>query len=111
MTQSKSTNASTLEMVEFRSKEGVSDSEMLEKSSRLHKALNGMDGFIERYLTHGEDGIWVDLVYWSDLASARTAANAVMNIPVAQEFFALIDEQTMRFIHLQICSKFTQRSN
>ena len=102
-------DASTLEMVEFRGKEGVSSAEMLDKASRLHGVLADMDGFIERHLAQGDDGKWVDLVYWRDLASARAAADAVMKIPAAQEFFALIDQESMRFVHLEIRSAFTQR--
>lgn len=109
MPQTARTDVSALEMVEFRSQEGISADEMLDKASRLHGVLADMDGFIERYLAQGDDGMWVDLVYWRDLASARAAADAVMKIPAAQEFFALIDQESMRFVHLEIRSAFTQR--
>jgi hypothetical protein len=58
-----------------------------------------MPGFVDRKLGVSEDGQYLDLVTWKDLYAAKTAADKVMQIPACLEYFGLIDESGMQFMH------------
>ena len=94
----------TLELVTFKANEGVSDQEIIEKGLGLTAVLDVMPGFLDRQFAKTDDGEWVDAVTWDTKENAEAAAKAVMEIPQAGAFFALIDQSTMAFRHAAIQS-------
>ena len=88
-----------IEVVIFSAKAGVSDSQLQTAARAITPVLKEMSGFINREFGVSEDGKYIDVVYWMDLSSAKAAAEKVMGIPKCGEFFGLIDQNQMQFIH------------
>ncbi|MCX6865674.1 MAG: hypothetical protein NTV46_05535 [Verrucomicrobia bacterium] len=62
--------------------------------------LRTCGGFIARHLTKAAgSGEWIDVVLWSDLASAHSAADRFMTAPEAATFMACIDPSTVQMRH------------
>jgi hypothetical protein len=61
-------------------------------------------GFINRTLSQGEDGQWLDHVTWADMASAAAAADKMMGEPTLAPFMALIDPASIDMRHATIRS-------
>lgn len=95
-------HATTLELVTFKPMAGTSDEKLRSAAHAVTPVLESYPGFIRRTLAQADDGTWIDSVYWRDRKSAEQAAEAIMHVPVAQAFFALIDQQTMVFRHAGI---------
>ena len=88
-----------IEVVIFKAKPGVSDSQLRTAALAVTPILKEMPGFISREFGTSEDGQYIDIVHWKDLPSAKTAAEKVMKIPKCGEFFGLIDQNQMQFMH------------
>ncbi len=88
-----------IEVVVFKAKAGVSDSQLQTAALAVTHILKEMPGFISREFGASEDGQYIDIVYWKDLPSAKAAAEKVMGIPKCGEFFSLIDQNQMQFMH------------
>lgn len=98
-------NATTLELVTFKSAPDTSPEQMANAALAVTIVLKNYDGFISRSFAEADDGTWIDAVYWRDRVSAKRAAEAVMQDPIAQVFFALIDQKTMVFKHANITAQ------
>ena len=68
----------------------------------INAALEKFDGYICRKLALTKEGEWMDLVYWTDLQKAEYASKAILDIETCQKYFAMIDEATMQFMHLNV---------
>ena len=88
-----------IEVVVFKAKAGVSDSQLQTAALAVTPILKEMPGFISREFGASEDGKYIDVVHWKDLPSAKAAAEKVMSIPKCGEFFGLIDQNQMQFMH------------
>jgi len=88
-----------IEVVVFKAKAGVSDSQLQTAALPVTPILKEMPGFISREFGASEDGKYIDIVHWKDLPSAQAAAAKVMSIPKCGEFFGLIDQNQMQFMH------------
>lgn len=88
-----------IEVVIFRTKSGVSDSQLQTAALAVTPILKEMPGLISREFGTSEDGQYLDVVHWKDLPSAKAAAEKVMGIPKCGEFFGLIDQDQMQFMH------------
>ena len=97
--------ATVLECVIFKLNDSASEEEALVKLSELTLIVQEFDGYVSRSLSINEAGEWMDLVYWTDLASAKSAAQKVMENPKALEAFAVIDESTIQMRHFELKKK------
>lgn len=88
-----------IEVVIFKAKAGVSDSQLQTAALAVTPILKKMPGFISREFGTSEDGQYIDVVHWKDFPSATAAADKVMGIPKCGEFFGLIDQSKMQFMH------------
>lgn len=88
-----------IEVVIFKAKAAVSDEQLRTAALAVTPILKGMPGFISREFGISENGQYIDVVHWKDLPSAKAAAEKVMGIPKCGEFFGLIDENQMQFMH------------
>ena len=80
-----------IEWAPFRAASGVSDAALLAESDALQRGfLVGQRGFVRRELLRGEDGQWIDLVYWEDQASADEAMRAANASPACSRYFQLM---------------------
>jgi|SRR5882724_8445965 len=88
-----------IEVVIFKAKSGTPDSQLRAAATVVTAILKEMAGFISRELGVSEDGQYIDVVHWKDLASAKAAAEKATSIPECGEFFGLIDQSQMQFMH------------
>lgn len=100
--QSKMENQATvIEMVLFKTNDGVSKERAKTAMVNLNEFLKTQSGFVTRKTSIAEDGQFLDLVYWTDLASAKSASEKAMQVPKNMESFSVIDQKQMTFKHFE----------
>ena len=88
-----------IEVVIFRANEGVAPEQLQSAALAVTPVLAALPGFISREFGASEEGQFIDVVRWESLTSAKQAADKVMSIPVCGQFFSLIDQSSMQFMH------------
>jgi len=88
-----------IEVVVFRAIAGTTPEQLQAAALAVTPILASLPGFISREFGASEDGQFIDIVYWQDLASAKQAAEKVMSIPACGQFFGLIEQSSMQFMH------------
>jgi hypothetical protein len=92
-----------LELVSFRLRAGVSGEQFNEAVRSVDTFLAERQGFLSRQvLTADSDGSWVDLVWWSGLEAAQSAAEAIRNDPRAAPFMACLDPASVSLSHARL---------
>ena len=89
-----------IELVEGKVKEGVDPQEYIKASDSLMTDLSGLDGYIRREVWQGEDGRFVDVIYWDSLEKAQRAAELFPTLPSAKLFESLLDFGSLSMRHL-----------
>lgn len=100
--KSKMKQAQVLEMVLWKSKEGISTEEAKESITRLNGFVKDQPGFISRKTSLADDGKFLDIVLWTDLTSAKAASEKAMKNKDLVEIFSTIDERGMSFQHFEV---------
>ena len=93
MTDDKTNRAKgvVVEWAPFRAAPGVSDETIVAESDALQRDfLAGLRGFVRRELLRGNDGQWVDLVYWEDQGAADEAMRAASASEACSRYFRLM---------------------
>ncbi len=81
-----------VEWAPFSIREGVAEKALIEASSRLQKDfLAGQQGFVRRELIKGQDRNYVDLVWWTSMATAEAAMAKVTESDACRDYFALME--------------------
>ena len=91
---------STIELVTFRTKEGVSNQEFEAAGANLESFLHEQTGFLYRSLSVDEDGLWHDIVYWKTMADAENAAENFKQNEAGMALMEMIDMNTARMRHM-----------
>jgi len=92
---------SVIEVVIMKVKSGISDNEFLQAAKSVDETVSKLPGFISRDLAKDENGNWIDIVHWSDMESAKNAAEAIMQSQTCGIFFGMINEQSMKMYHFE----------
>jgi hypothetical protein len=90
-----------LEIVEFRLNPNVTTDAFLKASEATVPFLKSQPGYIARHLSCNTEGLWYDIVEWTDIASAKAAAEAFMKAPVMADFGGSIDFSTTKMGHFK----------
>lgn len=104
-TDSKKSNmekAQIVEMVLWKSKEGVSTADAKNAIIQLNEFVQQQPGFVSRKTALAEDGKFLDIVLWTDLNAAKTASEKAMKNEKLIPIFSTIDEKEMIFQHFNI---------
>lgn len=88
-----------LEIVLFRLKSGSDPEAFLKAAQATFDLLPSFDGYLDRELSVTEDGLWTDVVHWTNMQAALSAAESFMAHPVAQDFGDFIDPDTISMHH------------
>jgi hypothetical protein len=81
-----------VEWAPFRLAAGADAAALLEASDAIQRDfLRRQPGFVRRELLRDEAGRWVDLVVWTDHASAMAAMNAAAASPACLAYFHLME--------------------
>ena len=94
------TNDLAIELVQFKLAQGKDEKAFLEASDEMMIDLKKQSGFIDRELLKGENNLWVDIVHWKSLREAEQAAKNVMSIPSCLKFFEMINQESIKMMHL-----------
>ena len=94
--------AKIIEMVLWNAKAGVSVEDAKRSITQLNDFVKIQPGFISRKTSQAADGQFLDLVLWTDLNSAKTAAKKAMENESLIEVFSKIDQEDMLFKHFEI---------
>ena len=94
-------NSIVVELALGKVKPGVNREDYLQAAVAIEEDLRRMPGFISRRILVGEDGMWVDLIYWNNLEVFLRAAEEFQNIASAQTLFGLLDPGANRMYHLE----------
>jgi len=94
--------ATTVEMVLFKINEGI-DKETAKKAiTELNEFVSKQKGFISRKTSISDDNQFLDIIYWTDLQSAKTASEKAMENPKTLEAFEVMNENDMIFKYFSI---------
>jgi hypothetical protein len=86
------TDTITIEWAPFRVRPDVTEAELRAASAALQdEFLVRQPGYLRRELLRGEDGGYVDLVWWQSRAAADAIMEAIAGSAACARFFALLD--------------------
>jgi len=94
-----------IEVVIMKVKSGINDDDFLQAAKSVDETVSKYPGFISRDFAKDENGNWIDIVHWTDLESAKKAAEAVVQSQTCGIFFGMIDEQSMKMYHFESLHK------
>jgi len=94
--------AKIIEMVMWKSVEGISPEEAKKSITKLNNFVSEQPGFVARKTAMAEDGKFLDIVYWTDLKSAKEASEKAMKTEELMPIFSTIDQKEMVFQHFEI---------
>lgn len=94
--------ARVIEMVVFNTVPGADEEAFLNTSASAGMTLSRFPGFLGRRLVRNPQGGWTDIVEWTDMSSAKKAAEVFMTLPEIKPFCALIDIASVIMNHHEV---------
>ncbi|QMU59988.1 MAG: hypothetical protein GKR98_05965 [Boseongicola sp.] len=91
-----------LELVQFRLNAGTEDDDFIEAARGTEAMLRAGGALIRRFLTKDSEGTWSDVIEWTSMEAALSAAEAVMQEPDFQPLMQMIDPETVNLSHAPI---------
>jgi hypothetical protein len=92
--------AKVVEVVLFKLNEGVTVETFVASAAVTEEKVRQYSGFIKRQLSQGEDGQWLDLLWWESLEEAHQAAENIMQDTSCVPFMQAINPDTMQMFHM-----------
>lgn len=99
--EAKMNEAKIVELVLFNLNEGVTLEEGKKAMQALNEFVSQQTGFISRKTSIAEDGQFLDLVFWTDLNSAKAASEKAMQEESLLPHFSVINQESMTFKHFE----------
>ena len=91
-----------LEIVTFRTAKDADESAFLDAARDTETMLRERGSLIRRMLTKADDGTWTDVVEWTSMDEAVSAAKDVMEEPSFMPFMSMIDPESVSMSHAPI---------
>ena len=91
-----------LEIVTFRLNEAVTQEQFLTAAAGTEQMLRDRGALTRRFLTVDDDGLWTDVIEWTSLPEALSAAEEVLQHPDFVPFGSMIDPGTVDMRHAAI---------
>jgi len=89
-----------LELVVFSLVDGATRGQFLGTVDAVSEWIKTQPGFISRDLSYSaEQNRWIEIIYWSSMRDAEAAAKAAETSDSCAPMFALIDMESMLFLH------------
>jgi hypothetical protein len=89
-----------VEWAPFRLADGVTDTQLLAASDRVHEeVLRHQPGFLRRELLRVDATQWADLVFWTDRAAADAVMAGAGAHPAFAAYFACMHGAALHFAH------------
>lgn len=96
------TGAGAIEYVTFETIDGVDDADVSRVAVAVNQTLTDYDGFVGRFVSREEDGTWIEVVYWRDLAAAKASLDRFVKDPRNAEFLAMVDQESITLNYSEI---------
>ena len=94
--------APVMEIVSFRLNEGVSDDDFRQAASAIDSLLRDRGTASERRLVVDDDGLWTDIIEWTSMEEAKSAAEELVKDPLFAPLGAMIDASTVNLRHASV---------
>lgn len=92
-------NGDVLECVVFELNDGVDRTEFLTAADGVSAWVRTQPGFVSRELFEVDGGRWVDLVRWSTMPDATSAADRIGESAACGRFMAMLDVASVQMLH------------
>ncbi|CAL2087370.1 conserved hypothetical protein [Tenacibaculum sp. 190524A05c] len=91
-----------IELVLWEFRDNVNIQQGKEYVLKLNEFVKMQPGFISRITSVTKEGKFLDIIYWSDLASAKKASEKAMENEMTTTIFSTMNEKGMIFQHFEI---------
>ncbi len=88
-----------MEIVEYKLKSNVETASFLESSKVIQKWAEKQRGCSSRKMALGDDGVWVEIMFWDNMENAMNAHNRFMADNGKSEFMQMLDPSTLKMAH------------
>ncbi len=102
------TKPNVVEVVLFEAYPGYSKKEVEKALTSLNDILKLHYGFIERTTARSAEGKYIDIVYWTDMKSAKDAAANVLKNEEAVAVFNIIKPESIQMYHFDAFNQFEE---
>jgi hypothetical protein len=102
------TRSKVVEVVLFEVNPGYSQKEAENALASLNDALKLYYGFIERTTARNKDGKYIDIIYWSDMKSAKEAAKDIIKNDIITTTFNIISSESVQMYHFDTFNQFEE---
>ena len=94
--------SNVVEIVNFKLANGTTDQDFIVSNEQMDRFLKEQKGLLYRSLCHKDDGSYVDIVYWQDMALAKKAQQAFYSSPLCQVFAQSIAKESVQLEHVKV---------
>lgn len=102
MNDTSETNDPIFEFVNFKFQAGVPPDEQRALMRGIGPLVSRLEGFVGRnFFFSPESGRWLEMIAWSNLKSARAAAQEATRSPEGGALFSRIDQESVVFGHFR----------
>jgi len=84
-----------LEIVTWKSKNNIKDSDMIKAINNMVDDLKELDGFCSQTLYKNDENVWVDIYYWETVESAKMSSQNMCEKDSFKKLMMLIDADTV----------------
>ncbi len=102
------TKTNVVEVVLFEAYQGYSKEEVETALASLNNIVKLYYGFVERTTASNGDGKYIDIVYWTDMKSAKDAATDLAKNPEAAAVFNVIKPESIQMYHFDAFNQFEE---
>lgn len=95
-------NNHVIEAVSMKLANGISDKDFLATQPAVEKFLKTCDGFVNRRLSKGENGVWLDHIEWTSMEAAKAASDMFMQEESLKPFMQAMDMPSVTMHHNQL---------
>ena len=96
---------SVLEIVKWKGKPEISDSQMIEAVAAMVPDLKKLDGFISQNLYKDNEGFWIDVYYWNTAENAHLSNERMAEKESLKSLLEIIELDTVTMQVLESLQK------
>jgi len=97
-----------IEVVLFEVFEGYSEEQVETAFASLNDIIKLYPGFLRRTTAKNGEGKYMDILYWTDMKSAKAAASDIMKNQNAAAIFNIIKPESMQMYHFNAFNNFEE---
>ncbi|WP_109300911.1 hypothetical protein [Aquimarina sp. AU474] len=102
------TKPSVVEVVLFEANPGYTEQDVQKALASLNDVLKLYYGFVERTTANNGEGKYIDIVYWTDIKSAKDAASDILKNEKALAVFNVVKQESVEMYHFDAFNQFEE---